>query len=321
MRKGDAGMRFLTGVLAIFACLPLSAAVSGTAVNGTLGKPQAGLTVILVQASEKGMQPVGKAATNAAGEYSIDVEPQAGAPLLVQAIYQGVTYTKAIAPNQPRTGVALEVFDSSTKPAGVAVDRHGILLEPGDSKMAVREFVFINNTAKTTYNDPAAGSYRFAAPDDAKIDISITSPNSMPVRRPAAKAGAPNTWKIDYPLRPGQTQIEISYESPQTGSFAGNVLHKEGETRLIVPRGLKLQGDGLEEFAPEPRTQAAIYGIKNGPFSVTLSGKAVPVEREEDSGSPEVAPGRPRIYGKIYWIVGLMAAILSLGLYTLARTK
>lgn len=324
MRKGDAGMRrmlSLTAALLISSSAIANAAVSGSVVNGTSGKPQAGLAVTLIQASAKGMEPVGKATTNAAGEFSFDKQPTAGAPFLLQAVYQGVTYSKGVAPGQPATGIALEVFETTNKPANIAVDRHGILLEPVEGKLAVREFVFVNNTGKATYSDPAAGTYRFWAPDDAKINVSLTTAGGMPVTRPATKAGGAGAWKVDYPLRPGQTQIEVSYEVPKTDTFAGNILHKEGETRLIVPKGFALQGQGLEEFAPEPRTQAAIYGVKNGPFSVTITGKAAPVEREEDSGAPEVGPGRPRIYSKMTWILGLMGGILLVGIYSLAKSK
>lgn len=300
----------------------LSAAVSGTAVNGTTGKPQAGLSVTLVQAGAQGMEPVAKATTNAAGEFSFDKDPTPGAPFLLQAIYQGVQYSKAIAPGQAPTGIIVDVYDATSKAEGVVVDRHGILIEPVENKLAIREFVFLNNNTKVTYADSANGTYRFWAPADAKINVSLTAQGGMPVTRPASKAGgAKDTWKIDYPVKPGQTQIEISYEVPKSDTFAGNILHKEGETRLIVPKGLALKGEGLEEFAPEPRTQAAIYGVKSGPFSVTITGKAEPVEREEDSGSPEVGPGRPRIYSKMPWILGLMGGILVVGLYSLAKSK
>lgn len=303
--------------------LPLMAAVDGIVMNGTTGKPQEGVPVILIQPSEKGMQPLGKAVSDAAGKFAVDKDAVPTAPILLQATYKGVAYTKTVPMGQPTTGMNVEVFESTNKREGVAVDRHGILLEPAEGKLSVREFVFVNNTSKTTFLDPAEGSYRFWAPDAAKVEVTLTSQGGMPVKREPVKAGSANTWKVDYPMRPGQTQIEISYETAKADTFTGNVLHKEGETRLIVPKGLALKGDGLEEFAPEPRTQAAIYGVKNGPFSVAISGRAEPpAERaSEDTGAPEISPGRPRIYSRLYWILGITGAILCLGLYTLAKSK
>lgn len=310
--------------------LPVFAAVDGIVTNVTTGKPQAGVTVTLIQAGQGGMQPVGKTVSAANGAFSFDKEAAVGNAFLLQSTHAGVTYTKMLPPGQPSTGVKVEVYESSTKPTGVAVNRHGILLEPGEGKMAVREFVFVDNTSNVTYFDAQGGTYRFWAPDDAKIEVSLTTQGGMPVTRPAKKVAA-NTWTVDYPIRPGQTQIEISYPYDKADSFSGNILHKEGETRLIVPKGLSLKGEGLEEYAPEPRTQAAIYGIKNGKFTVAVSGTAEPrqpVKEEvtagggkDDSGAPEVAPGRPRIYDRLYQVVGLTAAILLLGLYSLAGRK
>jgi len=309
--------------------LPQMAAVDGIVTNATTGQPQAGVAITLVQAGQGGMQPLGKTVSAADGAFSFDKEATAGSALLLQSTHAGVTYTKMVQPGLPSKDIKVVVFESSTKPMGVSVNRHGILLEPAEGKLAVREFVFVDNTSKTTFFDPQAGTYRFWAPDDAKIEVSLTTQGGMPVTRPAKKV-ASNTWTVDYPMRPGQTQIEISYPYPKSDAFSGNILHKEGETRLIVPKGLSLKGTGLEEFAPEPRTQAAIYGVQNGPFTVTLSGAAEARKPEQavgegaagdESGAPEVVPGRPRIYGQLYPILGIVAAILLLGLYSLAGRK
>ena len=317
-----------TAFLALLS-LPLIAAVDGIVTNATTGQPQVGVSITLVQAGQGGMQPLGKTVSAANGAFSFDKEAAAGTTLLLQSTHAGVTYTKMVQPGLPSKGVKVEVFESSTEPTGVAVNRHGILLEPAGGKLAVREFVFVDNTSKVTFFDPQAGTYRFWAPDDAKIEVSLTTQGGMPVIRPAKKVAA-NTWTVDYPMRPGQTQIEISYPYAKADGFSGNILHKEGETRLIVPKGLSLKGTGLEEFAPEPRTQAAIYGIKNGPFTVALSGTAEARQPEQaagggaagdESGAPEVVPARPRIYDKLYPTVGIIAAILLLGLYSLARRK
>jgi hypothetical protein len=312
--------------LFFFLALPVFAAVDGIVTNVTTGKPQAGVTITLVQAGQAGMQPVGKTVSAANGAFSFDKEAPVGSAFLLQSTHAGVTYTKTLPPGQPSAGVKVEVYESSTKPTGVAVNRHGILLEPAEGKLAVREFVFVDNTSNVTYFDAQGGTYRFWAPDDAKIEVSLTTQGGMAVTRPAKRVAA-NTWTVDYPIRPGQTQIEISYPYDKADTFTGNILHKEGETRLIVPKGLSLKGAGLEEYAPEPRTQASIYGIKNGTFTVAISGKAEARQPEqtsggggggEESGAPEVAPGRPRIYDRLYQVLGITAAILLLGLYSLA---
>jgi hypothetical protein len=311
---------------ALLATLPLFAATDGTVLNGTTRQPQAGVEVTLIQAGKAGMEPIGKVVTAANGAFTFEKDAAAGSALLLQATYAGVSYTKLVQPGPAGQGIKMTVYEVSSKPTGVAVNRHGILLEPADGKVSVREFVFVDNTSNTTYNDPQNGTYKFWAPDDAQIEISLTTEGGMPVKRPAKKTGTAQTWTIDYPIRPGQTQLEISYAAGKADSFSGKILHKEGETRLIVPKGLSLKGEGLEEYAPEPRTQAAIYGVKNDSFTVSISGTAAPrpaetAAGEESGGGPETKPGRPRIYDRFYPILGIIAVILILGLYSLAIRK
>jgi hypothetical protein len=316
----------MKGAWVLLAAWPLAAAVDGVVMNGGSAKPQAGVQVALMAASEQGMAPLGSATSDAQGKFRIDQEGGAG-PSILQATFQGVTYTKVLAPGQAKTGLTFEVFDASNQGTGVSVERHGILLEPGPERLTVREFVFLNNDSKVTYHDPARGTFRFFAPGGAQgLKVQLTPPGGMPVTREAEKSGQPNIYKVNYALRPGQTQVDVEYTLAAAGQFSGRLLHQEGTTRLIVPRGVKLEGEGLEAFEPEPRTQSPIYGFKEGSlkaglFTVKISGQPAPAAaaQEEDAGSPEVRPLRPRIYDKVTWVVGLASAILVAGLFVVAR--
>lgn len=297
------------------------AAITGTVVNGTTGKPQSGVPINLVQPSQQGMQQLGTATSAADGSFSFDANPSGGGPVLFQSTYQSVTYSTLLQPNQPRTAVQVLVYDSNSKRDAVSVDRHGILLEPAANQLVIREFIFLNNSAKTTFADSANGTYRFVVPKEVdKLSVSITPPNSMPVTRPAEKTADPRIRKISFPIRPGQTQIELEYTTADPSAFSGEVLHQDGETRLIVPRGLALEGEGLEPFAPEPRTQSPIYGIKPGPFAVKIVGKAAPAEADDpDASSPPTAAHRPRVYDRYWWILGLGLAIMTLAIFVMAN--
>lgn len=298
------------------------AAVSGTIVNGTTGKPQAGVPIHLVQPGQQGMQELGTATSAADGTFSFSADPAGPGPVLLQATYQTVIYTTLITPNKPRTGVQVLIYEQNAKREGVGVDRHGILIEPAQNQLTIREFIFLNNLSKTTYADASDGTYRFYIPKDVEtVRVAITPPTGMPLQRAAEKTADPTVRKISYPLLPGQTQIELEYAEPMTNppTFSGNILHKDGETRLIVPRGVTLDGEGLERFAPEPQTQSPVYGIKSGPFTVKLIGNAAPPEPEDpDAQSPQVQAHRPRLYERYWWILGLGLAIMTLSLFAMA---
>jgi len=310
--------------IALFALLAsfANAAITGTVVNGTTGKPQAGVAINLVQPTQQGMEQLGTATSGADGTFSFAATPAATAPVLFQATHQTVVYTTMLQPNQPQTNVQVLIYDSSASREGVSVDRHGILLEPTDKNLMIREFIFLTNKTKTTYADAANGTYRFFVPKDAaQITVTITPPSSMAVTRPAEKTSDPKYRKIDFPIRPGQTQIELQWAMPLTDplTYTGEILHNDGETRLIVPKGLALEGEGLESFAPEPRTQSPIYGVKPGVFTVKVTGKAAPVEPEDpDSGSPDTRAHRPRIYDRYWWIMGFGLAIMAVSLFAMA---
>ncbi len=63
-------MRILIAFLASMACA--LAAVDGTVVNQTTGKPQAGVLITLVQPGAAGMQTLATVRSNAEGKFSVD---------------------------------------------------------------------------------------------------------------------------------------------------------------------------------------------------------------------------------------------------------
>ena len=128
------------------ACTAL-AAVDGTVTNQTTGKPQAGATVTLIKLGG-GMETVASAKSDAGGKFSIAQELQPGTPYLVQTLYEGVTYNKAIPPGSPAAGLNVDVFDASPKKGDAKVAQHMILLEPSGTDLAVNESVVYTNTGK-----------------------------------------------------------------------------------------------------------------------------------------------------------------------------
>src|SRR4051794_20533912 len=96
---------------ALLSAASLSAAVDGTVTNRTTGKAQPGATVTLIKLGG-GMETVASAKSDTLGKFSLAQDLQAGSPYLVQTLYQGVTYNKAIPPGSPSTGLAVDVYDS-----------------------------------------------------------------------------------------------------------------------------------------------------------------------------------------------------------------
>ena len=309
-------------LLCVLAVSPLFGAVDGVVINATTGKPQPSVIVTLVQPSQAGMTTIGSVRSDATGNFKIDKEISPG-PALLQAIYQGAMYTVALPPGTPASGVRVDVFDSTQKPGTATLTERMILIEPSSSDLKVDEIVQFKNGSNLTFQDPVHGSLEFYLPPTAagKVQVTIQGPGGMPIERPAEKTPQKDVYKVSYPLRPGETQFDVTYALPPSDTFSGRVVQK-GTTRLVTASSVSLSGDSIEPLGQEPKTHARIWDLKSDSFAVKIEGtgslrgpdsSAQSGDSDEDSGAPPVTEARARIYSKLDWVLGLTLAMLATG--------
>jgi hypothetical protein len=235
-------------------------AVDGTVMNRTTAKPQPDATVTLYRLGEAGMDSLESVKSDAMGAFHIDRTPQG--PHLIQIAYDGVTYNHMLSPGSPATGLTLEVFNSSTRRGSAKVVQHMVLLEPVDNQLHVSENVIFQNDGRLAYNDPDNGTLRIFLPEEAggQARVMARAPNGMPIQRAAQKTNRPEVYKIDFPIKPGETRFDVSYVLPFSSPsvFSGRALHGDAPIRLIAPAGVSLAGEGLESLGQEPHTQAKL---------------------------------------------------------------
>src|SRR5438874_620716 len=94
-------------ILAFLSLLPLSAAVDGTVINQTTGKPAKDATVTLYKLGQAGPEALQSVHTDSQGKFSIQQDAQGG-PHNLQATYDGVTYAHILRPGMPSTGITLD---------------------------------------------------------------------------------------------------------------------------------------------------------------------------------------------------------------------
>ena len=318
----------MKGLMVLLLAAQAYAAVTGTVTNQSTGKPQAGATVALYRlATRTGLELIDQAKSDAQGNFTINQTPQG--PHLIRTAFDGVTYNHMLPPGQPTTGLAIEVYNASKQPGGAKVAKHMILLEPGAGQMQVSETYLFTNEGKTAWNDPDSGTLKFFLPAGAsKPDVKATAPGGMPLGAPVNKTAKPDVYAVDFAIKPGDTRIDVTYAAPYTegADYAGKVVSKDENTYLIVPSGVTLKGEGLNDLGAEPRTQAHIYGLTASNYKVQLTGSvaAAPADAgpdASDDAGPRIEQIMPRVNSKTVPILAAALGILALGFALLYRAQ
>jgi hypothetical protein len=103
-------------------------------------------------------------------------------------------------------------------------------------------------------------------------------------------------------------------------------MHGGDPVRIVAPKGVTLASENLKDLGPEPRTQATIYQVVGNDVKFQFTGTgslraaAEAAQQSEDTG-PSIEDVKPRIYGRLYPVLGLAAFILILGFVLLYRSE
>lgn len=323
------------GVVSAFA-----GTVSGTVKNGTTNKPVAAADVILLQL-QGGMQPVANTKTDASGHFSITSNALGSTPMLLRVPYKGVLYHQPVLPSSPTADV--EVYEPTRDPHSFAVTSRAIILQPQGSDLTIGEQYSVTNQS----NPPVAyylkeGTFDFRVPQGAQLNqVSAWGATGMPVIQGTIDKGK-GLEAVDWPFRPGDNGVRISYQMPYTGNQATiNAPAPYAIQRVLVavPPGIQLVSTG---FTPADTEQG--YDIytrdavaANAPVTISISGTASAPAPSADSGAAQdpsvnsrAADGAdaaanvtalpPRINSNVeYILVAGFAALFILGVIFLWR--
>jgi hypothetical protein len=305
----------------LFSAVLAHAAIDGTVINATTGRPQPSATVTLYKVGGNGPEALQSVKSGPDGKFVITAEAQG--PRLVQAAFDGAVYNHMIPPGFPATDIKINVYQSSKQPGAAHVEQHMMLLEPDGQNVTVSESFVFKNDGKVTYNDPDNGTLRFFLPAAAqgKAEVNVLAPGSVPVRRAPVKTDQPNVMKLDFPVLPGESRVDVAYSIPFTspGDFDVKTFYKGNSTKLVAPVGVTMKAPGLQNLGQEPQTKATIYGLDAPAATVQVEGTGQ-LSRgqasDADSGGSGGGSGTlmqilPRLYESGDPAAGLPAAILS----------
>jgi hypothetical protein len=287
-RCGAAGWFALAALLFFTGSPAFAGTVTGTVTNGTTGKPAASVDVILIQLQGT-MRPIASTKTDAQGRYSFDNPALGAGPMLIRAVYRGVNYHEPATPG--KSTVDVQVFEPTDRASAFSVTAHAIILQPSGSDLVVgEEYNISNKTQPPVAYYRADGSFLFSLPEGAQLsDVSVVGTSGMPVVQTPIDKGK-NENAIDFPFRPGDSVVRISYRVPYAGNQANlRFLSYYAADRLAVfaPPSVRFTSAG---FTPSGQTQGFSVYMRESvapktPITVSVFGAAPPPAPDNGAAS------------------------------------
>ncbi|MDA0207469.1 MAG: hypothetical protein O3A53_18255 [Acidobacteria bacterium] len=326
-------------LLLLLAVAAADAAVTGRVINRTTGQPAAGVPVTLIK-MQVSMDPVDEVFTNAAGEFSFDddlLDASGNRTVgMLRAEHQSVNYSHLLGPMMPKEGIEVEIFDSVSRPFPPA--QRIVILEPGPQEVVINEsFLFANDEVPpVTFRNAEQGVLQFYLPEEAKgiVEVQGVGPAGMNLNASADPTDEPGWYKVDFPIKPGDNRIGLTYVAarpPDGAPLALPTRYPNAHTRVAAPAGpggVTLSGPNLTTMGVEPQMQVEIFDLARGTeAAVTIVGSVAPRPAAAagagvGSGSPnQISVQNAPVAKEVWWILAVILGILGIGFYNLTTSK
>ena len=315
-----------------------AATLTGTVTNGTTGKPSAGDEVILIKLAA-GMEEVGHAKSDAKGNFTFNFN-DASSPHLVRVIHQGVTYHAPAPPGT--TTVQAQVYDVSPKLDDIHEVADVMYIQAKQGSMGITRLFAVDNNSKPPRTQMNDANFEFYLPEDAQIDeAQAQTAGGQGINiQPTPQAGK-GRYAFEFPLRPGQTQFQVSYHLPYSGKATVDpkLIYPLQHFVAILPRSMTFSPTqaGIYEGHPPPDQPDGFAEIANNPdptqkLSFEISGSGIFQSQEQAAeagqdnrpggglGAPIQAPDPLDKY-RGFILAGLGAVLVAGAVYTVNRSK
>jgi hypothetical protein len=272
--------------------------LTGTVKNGTTNKPAAGDDVVLLSLGQ-GMEESGRTKTDAKGNFSLKLD-NATSPHLVRIIHEEVTYHRMAPPGT--TSVDVQVYDVSKKVDGISVTADVMRFQAqGGELQGIRLFA-VNNASDPPRTQMSDESFEFYLPDGAQIDQSMAmTAGGQPINSAPVPQKEKNRYAFLFPLRPGETQFQVSYHMPYSGaaSFDPKTLYGAKHFVVVMPKAMQFTAGPGTAFQPmnDPRQGDAVVQVASDTtagqaLAFKISGTGTLSEPGDDSqGTPSPVGG------------------------------
>jgi len=274
----------------LFGVFASAETLTGTVTNKTTDKPAAGVEVVLIKLGN-GMEEAARTKADAKGSFKFTYDDQG--PHLIRAIHGGVTYHRMAPPGT--TSVDVEVFDVSKKLEGISVTADVMRFQVENGQLEVVRLFAVNNESKPPKTQMNDHNFEFYLPEGAKIAQSMAkTANGNPLNSAPVPQGEKNRYAFIFPLRPGETQFQVQYTVPYSGSATIDPKAVYGMQHFVVmvPKTMQfepVQGAHFESMNDPQQADATVQVASltkpGDPLSFKISGTGVLAASTAPEGS------------------------------------
>jgi len=291
--------------------------VEGTVVNGTTGKSAgSGVPIMLFRVDAERRQPVGSVAgaTDADGRFAFADQPALeGVVYVPRASWQGVEY---LAPKEEMTDLrpgqtirfGITIYDAAEEEAGpLQVAEHEVQLEldrPG--WLTISERVVLHNPGRTTWiGRPVAGAAVASVRRTAGLPLPPDASSAHVYDESLQAMTQDGQVFLHAPLRPGPTQVTMTYGVPIRGfplTVRRPIAHATGSLIFAYPKRLRVR------TAPDLEPVDHPHDSPGGePLAMSRTRRPLPAGSTFDFTMDE-----PEVPGEVAWLP-IFAGGLALG--------
>jgi hypothetical protein len=230
-------------IILLVTCFGAAQTLTGLVKNSTTGKPSVGDEVIVFSLGQ-GMGESGRTKTDAMGQFSFKLD-NAQATHVIRAIHEGVTYNRVAPPGT--TSVAVEVYDVARRVGGITVVADIMRIQAAKDEITVTRDFGVRNASNPPLAQMNERNLEFYIPDGARViensGTAITE-TGIPLKSAPVPEGEKNRYSFGFPLRPGVTRFEVTYQLPYNGSanLDPKSIYPLEHFMVMLPKSMQFKG-------------------------------------------------------------------------------
>ena len=239
-------------MVAAFSSFALADSITGIVTNKTTNKPASGDDVVLIRLAQ-GMQEASRTKTDAKGHFTLEIPANDTGLHLVRVTHDKANYFRPAPPGTQ--SVEVEVFNAKANVKGVSTEADVMRLQTDENSKAllVVNHFFVKNDSNPPLTQFSDRPFEFYLPEGAVVVGSAAlAPGGMPVQASPVPLGDPNHYAFIFPIRPGETQFQITYRLPYSGNFkfAPRVATPADTIAVMMPKSMTFKPGASAPYSP-----------------------------------------------------------------------